>query len=76
MKFNCDKRQQKERAQRAWHAWFAWFPVRVEQGDCRWLEIVERRINRSYVSAWGETVCFTERFYRAQGSRDNCGMKG
>jgi len=25
-----------------WHLWFAWHPVRVGDGDVRWLEVVER----------------------------------
>lgn len=27
-----------------WHPWFAWYPARVSDGDCRWLEWIERRI--------------------------------
>jgi hypothetical protein len=26
-----------------WHKWFAWYPVHLGNGDCRWLEYVERR---------------------------------
>lgn len=31
-----------------WHKWFAWFPVKVDDGDCRWLEYVERRYRNAY----------------------------
>lgn len=50
MKFNCDKAKQrnKKKLEEFWdtHAnkWveeFAWWPVRVAEGDCRWLEMVE-----------------------------------
>lgn len=55
MKFNCGKsREQRLRdafvvaeknaeAARNWHKHFAWLPVRVAEGDCRWLEFVMRR---------------------------------
>lgn len=55
MKFNCGpsqaERERRERqaelaerrAQRSWHRWFAWRPIRIAEGDCRWLEYVERR---------------------------------
>jgi hypothetical protein len=51
MKFNCDRyrdyRRAKEKAriQRLinWHPWFAWYPKKLEHGDCRWLETIERR---------------------------------
>lgn len=37
MKFDCTDRSDQ------WRRWFAWYPVQVVLGDCRWLEIVERR---------------------------------
>jgi len=55
VKLNCgptreEKQRARERRQREqryrleeWHKWFAWFPVRVGKGDCRWLEVVERK---------------------------------
>lgn len=54
MRFKCgptrDEELAKEAAARArldaphsWHPWFAWFPIQLAQGDCRWLEVVERR---------------------------------
>ncbi len=44
MKFNCGPtREEKIAAKQLWHSWFAWFPVRVASGDCRWLELIERR---------------------------------
>ena len=42
VKFDCDGRRKIERRVK-WHKWFAWRPVRIEYGDCRWLEYVERR---------------------------------
>ena len=27
-----------------WHRWFAWRPVRLGVHDCRWLEVIERRL--------------------------------
>lgn len=26
-----------------WHSWFAWYPVRIANGDCRWLETIQRK---------------------------------
>ncbi len=54
MKFKCGptqaEREVKEKAQQeklhrkyVWKRWFAWYPVKVNDGDCRWLEFVERR---------------------------------
>lgn len=40
MKFSCGS-SKTEIAD--WHDWFAWHPVRVGDGDCRWLETVERK---------------------------------
>lgn len=28
---------------RDWHPYFAWFPVWTDEGDCAWLETVERK---------------------------------
>lgn len=48
MKFNCGPDpvtrwfRKKERLEK-WHLWFAWHPVRLHEGDCRWLEFVERK---------------------------------
>ena len=44
MKFNCGPYSYTRWLnKRLWHLWFAWRPVRVAEGDCRWLEFVERR---------------------------------
>jgi len=40
MKWDCDAR---ERRREQWHLWFAWYPVKVADGDCRWLERVWRK---------------------------------
>ncbi len=51
MRFNCGPDQETQRRRRrqkardhwcSWHRWFAWYPVRIKEGDCRWLEFVER----------------------------------
>ena len=41
-----------------WHRWYAWFPVKVAEGDCRWLEVVERRrvvyrLDPTYLADYG-----------------------
>jgi hypothetical protein len=44
MRFNCGDGWLERRCKRErWHRWFAWRPVRVADGDCRWLEYVERQ---------------------------------
>lgn len=47
MRFKCGPTEAEAEAEYRrltnWHCWFAWRPVRVEAGDCRWLEWVERR---------------------------------
>jgi hypothetical protein len=73
MKFNCGldgwERWLRRKARiQVWHTWFAWRPVRVDEFDCRWLEMVERRaecysIIRG-VRAWK---------YRALSRRENDG---
>lgn len=53
MKFDCDsrriRREEKTAAREAalleWHRVFAIFPVRIATGDCRFLELVERRLS-------------------------------
>jgi hypothetical protein len=44
MKFKCDKTYDEKRADWSklvtWRKWFAWYPVKVADGDCRWLEYV------------------------------------
>jgi len=39
MKFQCNKP-----IDHGWHRWFAWHPVEVGPNDCRWLEVIERRL--------------------------------
>lgn len=44
MKFACGPSwYAKVLAKEKWHVWFAWRPVRVAEGDCRWLEYVVRK---------------------------------
>lgn len=52
MRFNCDRFKRPSRHQRItqWHRWFAWYPVRIADGDCRWLEYVERKA--TYWCGW------------------------
>lgn len=49
MKFKCDKPKKANR-RAEWHRKFAWWPVQVAPGDCRWLEVVQRkgRVERGY----------------------------
>lgn len=67
MKFNCDyfkqhaARKEKEREEHLvqiaiapWQETFAWLPVRVAEGDCRWLEKVEYRSKVSSYSSAGD----------------------
>lgn len=60
MKLSCgpdqDTRRQRRRQKARdywlnWHRWFAWYPVRIKEGDCRWMEFVERKADR--VGAFG-----------------------
>lgn len=49
MKFNCPKKQPKDTT--LWYKWFAWYPVRVNDNECIWLEVVERReIEKTYAT--------------------------
>jgi len=49
VKFNCGpSKAERWRQQQEWHPWFAWLPVRIAEGDCRWLEEVGRRIYRDW----------------------------
>lgn len=43
MRFNCDRKATRADYFLNWHRWFAWYPVKIKTGDCRWLEIVERK---------------------------------
>lgn len=72
MKFKCgstlskqEKAYKKRDRLRNWHRVFAWFPIEVAPGDCRWLEMVDRKcpsawFGRSYTvyEEWnhGDTV--------------------
>lgn len=54
MKINCGLTGEERRhASRQWHDWFAWLPVRVGSRDCRWQEVVERRlVDVYYCGRW------------------------
>lgn len=48
MRFNCGPDRYTRQILKAkkmmdWHKYFCWFPVRLGEGDCRWLETVERK---------------------------------
>lgn len=44
MKFDCGETwEEKRKRLEQWHRWFAWHPVKVEDHDCRWFEVVERQ---------------------------------
>lgn len=43
-----------------WHPWFAWYPVEVAEGDYRWLEYVERKLDEVY----GYDVYYLDYVYR------------
>lgn len=48
MKFDCGpdaltRLKRKHARLSEWHKWFAWFPTRIAEGDCRWLETIERK---------------------------------
>jgi hypothetical protein len=44
MRINCGPSwEAKHAAKHEWHRWFAWRPVRIAEGDCRWLETIERK---------------------------------
>lgn len=51
MKFKCEKTEEEYEAALSakrekygnWHRRFAWLPIRVDRGDCRVFEFVERR---------------------------------
>jgi hypothetical protein len=44
MKIKIESQYERRIGLRQWHRWFAWHPVRVGDGDVRWLEAVERRL--------------------------------
>lgn len=48
MKFNCGPTPEQKEADRLhrltnWHPFFVMWPRRLGEGDCRWLETIERR---------------------------------
>jgi len=67
MKFNCGlTTEQKFNAKQKWHPVFAWLPHRVGDGDCRWLEVIERR-GKPYVEYTMYGATWKLRFeYRAR----------
>lgn len=39
------ERERRRAAKMLWHPWFAWRPVRMIDGECVWLEKIQRRVN-------------------------------
>ncbi len=39
-----------------WHPVFAWWPTWVAEGDCRWMEVIERKCE--YIGAYDGTYRF------------------
>ena len=67
MKFDCGETLDEKRLRLGeWHEWFAWRPVMLADHDCRWLEWVERRIERRmrFVFSCPE-LSYWKREYRA-----------
>jgi hypothetical protein len=76
MKFNCGpsplvkeqlrkvRLEKKAEGLMRWHHWFAWYPVRIDENHCRWLEIVERKMNNAYVGMHVEIRIFGGTKYR------------
>jgi hypothetical protein len=51
-----------------WHPWFAWRPVKVDSGECRWLEWIERRRKEDFAvdsTPFLRAFMFIEHEYRA-----------
>lgn len=42
MRLQWESREARSDRLGKWHDWFAWYPVRVGEGDVRWLETVQR----------------------------------
>jgi len=65
MKINCgptaaERRLKRRSAKQEWHDFFVLWPRRVGKGDCRWLEVIQRRGYYHYY--WGYE-------YRAKGKK-------
>ncbi len=57
-----------QRQSDAWVPVFAFMPVQVDDGDYRWLEIVERRELKTMQTRFGTQPCAMTVQYRARGS--------
>jgi len=56
MKWDCDAGWKRRKAKRLvkvqakidshqdWQKWYAWYPIHVKDGECCWLEYVDRKI--------------------------------
>lgn len=63
MKINCGPTWGEYLVQQAeWHDHFTFIPRRVGQGDCRWLEVIQRKRTRH----WGFEFCYWHTEYRAK----------
>ena len=75
MKLNCgptpeQRRRTKYERLMTWHRHFAWLPIRVADGDCRWLEFVERR-GDCRINPYHFDECWTFEFRAAQPTLDD-----
>lgn len=60
MKFKCGRTTAEKLAHveylKNWHPWFAWFPITLGEGNCRWLEVVQRRFPDAHRSTYSGRV--------------------
>lgn len=63
MKINCGPTwEQRDKSRREWHDSFALLPVRLMNGSCRCLEVVQRRLTKRYcLQDGGEFECWEYR---------------
>ena len=60
MKFKCGPTQEEILEYiTTWHDYFAWWPTKVADGDCRWMETIERKADY-----WNQPPMFQK--YRAK----------
>lgn len=46
------KKEEKVEKLKNWHRFFAWYPVRINDHECAWLEMVERKYEQVYLLEW------------------------
>jgi len=45
MRIKSMSTRKKLQRDKQWHPWFAWYPVRINDDELTWLEIVDRRLD-------------------------------